>query len=271
MTDTQTHVKKLRSVSRHTRFATYRTIAALILREMSSTYGRSPGGYVWAVLEPALGIALLALVFSIGFRTPKLGDNFAIFYATGLLPFFFFNAISNTVAQSINYSRALLSYPRVTFIDAIIARLALGALTQLLVSFLLLAGIRMVWETRTVIEFDKIIMAYTMALALGLGVGLTNCFLFTMYPLWQRAWGIFTRPLFLVSGIILLFESVPEPYASYLWFNPVIHLVSENRAGFYLQYEATWVSYTYVFGVALVTALFGMVFLHRYHRDMLER
>ena len=34
------------------RFRALRTITALILREMGSTYGMSPGGYVWAVLQP---------------------------------------------------------------------------------------------------------------------------------------------------------------------------------------------------------------------------
>ena len=36
------------------RVQTFRTISALIMREMQTTYGRSPGGYLWAVLEPVL-------------------------------------------------------------------------------------------------------------------------------------------------------------------------------------------------------------------------
>ena len=89
--------------------------------------------------------------------------------------------------------------------------------------------------------------------------------------LWQRAWGIFTRPLFLISGIIILYETIPEPYAAFIWYNPLIHVVSESRASFYLQYEGAWISPAYVFGLSLVCGLIGMIFLHRYHRDMLER
>ena len=271
MTDKSVESPELRPVIQHTRFATLRTITALILREMATTYGRSPGGYVWAILEPALGIFLLTLIFSIGFRTPKLGDNFAIFYATGLAPFFLFNSVSNTVAQAVNYSRALLSYPRVTYVDGILARFILNGMSQLIVSFLIISFIRMVWDTRTVLDFDRTMMAFIMALALSLGGGLLNCFLFTMFPIWQQAWSIITRPLFLLSGIIIMYETIPEPYASFVWYNPVLHIVSESRASFYLQYDPTWTSYTYVFGVSLVCGLAGMVLLHRYHRDMLER
>ena len=72
-------------------FRFVRTILALILREMSTTYGRSAGGYIWAVLEPAAGIALLAFAFSLALRAPSLGTNFALFcYNTYLYALFLF-------------------------------------------------------------------------------------------------------------------------------------------------------------------------------------
>ena len=69
------------------RFSTLRTVLALMLREMSTTYGRSPGGYLWAILEPAGGIAMMSVAFGLVLRSPSLGTNFPIFYATGYLPF----------------------------------------------------------------------------------------------------------------------------------------------------------------------------------------
>ena len=35
-----------------------RAVAALVLREMSTRYGRTPGGYLWAILEP-LGMIIM--------------------------------------------------------------------------------------------------------------------------------------------------------------------------------------------------------------------
>lgn len=113
-----------------TRFTTMRAVMALILREISTTYGRSPGGYVWAVLEPAADIALLTAIFSIGFRHPPLGTNFSFFYAGGMLPFLMFVDISGKIGQTIQFSRTLLNYPRVTFVDAILDRLISNSLTH---------------------------------------------------------------------------------------------------------------------------------------------
>ncbi len=262
--------KGLRPVRSQIRFASVRAITALILREMTTTYGRSPGGYVWMVIEPVLGIALLAAVFSLGFRNPPIGSNFAIFYATGLLPFFMFIDVSTKLAQAINYSRQLLAYPRVTFVDAIVARLILSVLTRLLVSCIVFAGILVLFDTRTTLELARILLSFAMAIALGAGVGTLNCFAMSMFPVWQQVWSIVTRPLILVSGVIFLFDAVPEPWRGYLWFNPLVHVTGEMRAAFYVSYDAPYVAPAYVFAVSLIAGLIGLVFLHRYHRDIME-
>ena len=93
------------------RFGSARAVMALILREMATTYGRSPGGYLWAIIEPVFGIAILSLVFSALVRAPALGISFPMFYATGMLPFLLYSSVQGKVAGGLTYSRALLAYP----------------------------------------------------------------------------------------------------------------------------------------------------------------
>ena len=260
----------LRPAGRQRSFATSRVVLALMLREMATTYGRSPGGYLWAVLEPAAGIALLSIIFSLGFRHPPMGTNFPIFYATGLLPYLLYVDVSRKLAASLGYSRQLLVYPSVTFIDALIARLVLNVLTQLLVAYIVLTGILVGFETRTSVDLPTIALGFAMAAALAAGVGTANCFLFRVFPTWERFWKIVTRPLLFVSGIIFLYDAVPEPYQGWLWYNPLIHVVGQMRHGFYPYYHAQYVSVLYVFGFSLVLCVFGLIFLRRYHREILN-
>ena len=44
------------------RFRTARAVTALVIREMTTTYGRSPGGYLWAVAQP---VALIVVLISL--------------------------------------------------------------------------------------------------------------------------------------------------------------------------------------------------------------
>lgn len=261
----------LRPVQRSRSFGTFRAVMALALREMQTTYGRSPGGYIWLVLEPVLGIALLTFIFSFAFRAPALGSEFAPFYASGMVPFLFYTDVSNKVAGSLTFSRQLLAYPSVTYMDAILGRMLVNVFSQLLASYVIFTGIILLYDTQGAIDLLRIIKSFCMVVVLAFGVGIVNCFLRLRFPVWVTIWGIINRPMFLISCIFFLFETIPQPYQDLLWYNPLIHIVGEMRAGFYSNYSAPYVSQLYVYGVSLGLAVIGLVLLRRFHRELLER
>lgn len=247
-----------------------RVIFALIMREMSTTYGRSVGGYIWAILEPVAAIALLSVVFSIGFRAPAMGVSFPLFYATGYLPFMLYIGTSANLGMSIHFNKQLLFYPRVTFMDSIIARFVLSFLTHTLVFYIIIFGILLIEDTQTTLQVQYIFSAFCMVGALSFGIGVVNCFLFEVFPSWQRIWSVLNRPMFIISCIFFTVESVPELFRSYLLYNPLVHIVSEMRRGFYPYYDGVYVSYYYVYGVSLTLTLIGIFLLKRYSKDILE-
>lgn len=247
-----------------------RAVGALILREIAATYGRSPGGYIWALVEPIGGIIVLTLIFSVMLRAPALGVNFPLFYASGYLPFVMFSQLSVRIGGAIGYSKPLLAYPAVTFVDALVARFILAFFTNLVITGLVLAGIMSWFETQVVINVPEVVDALLLAALLGFGLGALNCYFGTAFPLWERAWGILSRPLLLLSGIIYIYEDLPRVARDILWWNPLIHITGLMRRGIYQTYEADYASPLYVLGVALIMAVLGLLFLRRYFRDLME-
>lgn len=252
------------------RFKGPRVIMALILREMSTTYGRSPGGYLWAMLEPIAGIALLSLVFSAAFRTPPLGTEFPLFYASGYLPFMLYVTVAQKVSTCIRFSKQLLSYPCVTYFDAIMARFLLSSLTHIMVFIIVMTGIILIGDSQPTIDPLLILNALGMAAVLGLGVGTLNCFLFGVLPVWEQVWGILNKPLFIISGVLFLFDSVPSPYDNYLVFNPLVHVVGEMRRGIFTNYQGAYVEPFYIYLFSLSVFAIGLLLLNRYNRTILN-
>ena len=248
-----------------------RTIAALMLREMGTSYGQSPGGYIWAILQPIGMIFILSLAFSLVLRAPSLGTSFVLFYATGYLPFSFFDTIVQKIGSSIRFSRALLSYPGVTWIDAVIARLLLNMITSGVVFCLVISGI-LVWvETRTILDLVHVINGVMICVLVGLGVGLCNAVLGGLWPIWGQIWGIFSRPLFLASGVFFVYEDMPSMAQNILWWNPLLHGTGLVRAGFYPTYRAEYTSLIYSYGLALVLIALGLIFMRSTYKTVLER
>ncbi|MEJ2028347.1 MAG: ABC transporter permease [Maritimibacter sp.] len=253
------------------RFASPRVILALMLREMSTSYGRSPGGYLWAIIEPVGVILVLAFGFSLLVRHPSLGRSFILFYASGYLVFSLYRSVEQVVTQSIRFSRPLLRYPAVSWIDAVFARFLLSFLTHVLIMFLILGGLYLVLGEYAVIDMRPIALAVLLAGFLGLGVGTLNCLLMGKFPVWQSAYHIVTRPLMLASAVLYVLEDLSGDAATILWWNPLVHLTGLMRAGLYSTYHPQYISITYVAGLALGTFTVGLLFLHAYHSDLINK
>jgi len=251
-------------------FATFRSVAALMLREMSTQYGRNPGGYVWALLEPLGSIVMMSLGFSLIIREPPLGTSFLLFYATGTMPFGLYNAISSTTARALVFSRPLLSYPAVTWADAIIARFLLNSLTEIAVSVILMTAI-IIWSGGvSVLNLWPVLESAGLAAMLGLGIGCMNATIGGLYPTWLMVWGIATRPLIIASGVIFLYTDLPRAAQEILWYNPLVHIIGLMRSGFYPMYQADYASPVYVMSISLPMIALGLLLLRRYHKDILS-
>jgi capsular polysaccharide transport system permease protein len=253
------------------RFTAGRVIVALILREMATRYGRSPGGYVWAFLEPLGGIIILSYAFSLLLRTPSLGTSFILFFATAYLPLQVYLTVAMTAQHALPYSKVLLRYPVVSWIDAFLARFLLNGLTSSLVTYILLAAILAFTETRSVLDFVPLFQAVGLALLVGIGIGSFNSVVGGFFPLYDRVWQIVSRPIFLASGLFYIYEELPKFAQDILWFNPLIHITGLMRTGVFTTYHPEYISRTYVLLFGLFFLFFGCLLLRRFHKDLLTR
>lgn len=255
-----------RTVPRNRRFAALRSIIALMMREMATEHGRNPGGYIWAVLQPLAGIMIMVLLFQIGLRvrSPSLGSSFGLFFASGMVPFMAWRQVSQQMSTALRYSSAFLAYPPVTLVDALAARFILNSFTHLLVGYILYAFFLSFYDTGAYLNLPGMALGCAMFMVLILGVGIMNAFLTGVFPVWNQAWTVITRPLFLISGVFFLYEDMPLPIRDWLWWNPLTHAIGQIRKATYHQYDALWVSPFYVFTIGLVLTLFGLLLLEQY-------
>lgn len=252
------------------RFASIRSIIALILREMTTTYGRSPGGYAWAILEPAAAIALFVLVLGYVTQVPPLGSSFPLFFATGFMPYMTYHGLTANVGMAVRYSAPLLAYPAVTYVDAVLARAILHVMTQIIVGLIIFVGIVQFEGLTLTIDPGALVNAILMVAVLGFGVGMLNSFLMSMFPIWVSIWAIINRPMVILSGVLFNIDGLPAAYRELLYYNPVVHLISAFRGAIYATYDAAMVSPLYVYAWGGGLTFIGFVLMYRYHNDILE-
>lgn len=247
-----------------------RAVGALTMREMATRYVRTPGGFLWAVLEPVAAVLVLSFALSLVVHAPSLGTSFVVFYASGYLPFLLYATLQGHVQDALRFSRPLLAFPSVSWIDAILARFGLNLVTGLVVIGIALSGLALATGAVEVVRPATLVLSLSLAALLGLGLGVLNCGLIGLFPVWGQLWGILSRPLFLVAGVIFLMEDLPRHLQEVLWLSPWIHVTGLFRAGIYPGYDPAYVSVPLAVFWALVPLAAGFVILQRYGRDILQ-
>ncbi|WP_026621882.1 capsular polysaccharide transport system permease protein (plasmid) [Ensifer sp. WSM1721] len=247
-----------------------RVTAALIVREMSTRYGSKPGGYLWAVFDPVAHVAMMTLIFQVFARMPALGLSFPLFFSSGYLPFTFYQRMSSFMAGTMKANKALLSYPVVSPFDAIVSRFILQLMTDALVSVLILLMTMELGGVTQPMNIAGMVEAAGAAAVLGLGVGTINIVMFARFPLYEQIFGIINRPLFMISGVFFLPESLPNPFHDVILYNPLVHIIMWFRSAVYPEYRADGLDTGYVIEFALVCFVAGLALLTTSMREVRE-
>lgn len=243
-----------------------RVLGALVLREMRVRYGQSQLGYIWALLEPVGYVTIMTSLFVYVERPPPFGDNIALFFALGVIPFKMHVTISNQLTSAMNANRALLTYPIVRELDTIIARFILEAITTIVIFLVCILGLNLIYDIPGPSHPLRILQGIALVMFFALGVGLSNSVIIRWIPSWRNVYKILTAPLLFLSAVFYNFEELPTQLRDYVTWNPIAHGVEMVRDGYYAHYRATGLDGEYAFACGLALVVFGL-FGERYYRS----
>jgi capsular polysaccharide transport system permease protein len=232
----------------------------LLLRELSSRFGKSRGGFFWVLLEPLAH--LLVPVFMFTFIRQRLipGVEYPVFLVYGFLPFLLFKAICLQIVDGANAARGLLSYRQVLLMDVFMAKAIAYAVIQAVVFIIVLTGLAMlgfdVLPTRP-LEFAGVLVI-TVALAFGLGLSLAA--IASLIPDARPIIHVMFMPLYFASGILFPVTRFPDEWVRWMAINPVLHLAELSRDMAIERYEPMqYLSIGYVIALALATTVIGLM------------
>jgi capsular polysaccharide transport system permease protein len=236
-----------------------RVIHALIIRETRTRFGDSKLGYGWALLEPILHILMLSLVFAVMMHgRPPIGDQFFIFYYTGIIPYHLFVHTSTSMTYAITSNGSLLQLPLVGTFDVLMARGLLEFITDTLVAAMLLAGFGAMGLGALPQDFTGISASLVVIWLLGCGFGFLNAVVNAFTKSWDKIWAQLTRLLYFCSGIFYVPGMMPDWIRDILAWNPLLHGVDWFRSSFFQEYEPHWLDRSYLSLVAVVALLVGL-------------
>jgi ABC-type polysaccharide/polyol phosphate export permease/tetratricopeptide (TPR) repeat protein len=248
-----------------------RVIHALIVRESRTRFGDSKLGYGWALMEPVLHILMLSLVFSVMMRgRPPIGNEFFIFYYTGIIPYHLFIHTSSAMTYAITSNLPALQLPLVSPFDLVLARGLLELVTDILVAIILLAGFGILGFGVLPHDIPALTGSVLAVWLFGCGIGFINAVLNAFCKGWDKIWVQLTRALYFCSGIFYVPGMMPDWVRDILAWNPILHAVDWFRASFFAEYAPHWLDRSYLAIVAGLTLLAGLGLEREARRHLYE-
>ncbi|MBB4305327.1 capsular polysaccharide transport system permease protein [Rhodobium orientis] len=235
-----------------------------MLRDMRTRFSDQSLGFLWAVMEPVGMIAALALLFSTGLkgREPALGESYILFFASGMLPYSAYKSVTGAINRSAKGNRNLLFFPIVKPIDSYVASAVLETTTMVVVMSVIFVSYHVAFGGGLPDSFIMTIVPFIYAALIGFSIGVFNVCIGSVFKSWVKIFKMTSRPMFFISGIFFIAESLPRSIQNILYYNPILHITEWTRQGYFAEFNSDFLDLYYLNGFT-ISALFIALALER--------
>lgn len=234
-------------------------LAAVLLRTIRTRFFAHGTGYLLAVGWPVAHILLLIAIFTIGGRSAPFGESAVLFIATGSVPFMVFSYLARFMMVDLAANRPLLGLPEVKLLDVLIASAVLEILSAFAVAIVMII---LGWSFNIPIAPQDMAEAFSAILAailLGLGMGVLNSVIMMVFQMWMTGYALMNVAVWASSGVMFVPSAIPDPFRTWLSYNPALQVVEWMRAAYYEGYGEHLLDRTYTIGFGVVTLALGLI------------
>ncbi len=238
----------------------FRIIMALVLRDLRGRHGHSHIGLLWILLEPIIHIGVLAVVFQFTMEgSPPMGDDFFLFYFTGVMPYLLLNHLVMRVGSAVRDSRGLMQVASITPMDLLMARSIVEFFITIVAFFIFIGLFELCGVDAASFAPQYVFGAFAITWMLGTGIGLVFATLHEFGGAIDSVLGVFMRIIYFVSGIFYVPALLPLFARDIFVWNPFLHVVDLMRIGFFRSYDPPWSDVPYAAEVSVVMLLLGLI------------
>ena len=242
-----------------------RVIYALMMREVHTIYGTSRLGYLWALIQTMWNIFVFwGMRYALGASNPH-GMSILIFLLMGFGIYHMFSGVVGKCMNAVNGNKALLTFPQVTPLDIMIARMIIVWATEI-VSGIIIIVISLLFNMHVYINnIGGIFIILLITPLFGLGMGMICASLAVLFPTVEKIVPMVLRLLLFASAVFYSATVIPSYIMQYLWYNPMIQLIEWGRFCMSRGYPAESYSILYISLVTMTSLCLGLL-LERYVR-----
>lgn len=247
----------------------WRIVSALIMREMTTRFGRQGLGFAWVIGEPLLFCFGVLILWTATKPAYEHGVRLAPFVMTGYMSIILMRHFLSLLASAIQANLGLMYHREVAPLHLLISRALLelgGASGAFMVVYGVLLALNQVGlpHNYLLLYCGWLLLAWT---ALGFALLLTG--LSMRYELMERLVPVIGYILVPISGAFFMVSWLPAPARELIMFIPFVHGIEMLRSGVFGEFVPTYYNWPYALFTGAIMNIGGLLIISA-SRDRIE-
>ncbi len=231
-----------------------RVIGALMMRELSTRFGRENIGFLWMVAEPLLFAVLVGLIWRFMKGPAEHGLSVIGFVASGYLPLVMFRQAVNRSVGLFAANASLMVHRQIRIADFVLVRFLIEMIGHMTAA--LVVGVALVWVGELPVPADvgEMLLGWGAYGLFTLAVAGVLAPLSEMSAILEKLMPVTTYVMIPFSGTFSMMRWLTPSAQGVLWWSPPAQAMELIRGGI-------WGEAVEVNGLALVAPAMGLLVL----------
>ncbi|HJT52190.1 MAG TPA: ABC transporter permease [Nitrosospira sp.] len=245
-----------------------RVISALMIREVTTRFGRENIGFLWIMVEPLLFAVLVGIMWSYMKGTSEHGISVMAFTVSGYIPLVLFRHAVNRAIGLFKANGALMYHRQIKIMDFVLVRFLIEFIGHMMAYFFI---------ALVLFTFDIFPTPFDIGLML-LGWIYYSVFIlalcFILAPLsetseiMEKLVPVTTYIMIPFSGAFTMMSWMTPAVQDFLWYSPFVHPMEMMRYGIFGNAVSPHFDYAYTPAVSMVCIAFGLSLCRRIRRKL---
>jgi lipopolysaccharide transport system permease protein len=240
----------------------------MIWRSVKVSYAQSVGGYLWAVIQPAMQILLFTVVFGGLLGLDADGRNYLLLVTIAVIPWGYMVGTLDGTSNCLVVNSGMLAkiyFPRAIFL----LNPVFGNLIPFFISFALVAGVLIFYQVGLTSRMFMLPLVFLYMMLTPLSIGMWLSSLAIRFRDVKIIMTMLTRMLVYTVPVMYQSDKIPPEYRDWYILNPFVGVIEGFRSCL-LGEPFMWDSMTSTIVITTILLITGSVYFRRMERIIVD-
>jgi capsular polysaccharide transport system permease protein len=245
-----------------------RVIGALMVRELTTRFGRENIGFLWVMAEPLLFAVLVGLLWRVMKGPTDYGVDIIAFVTTGYIPLVFFRSAMGRGVKSFTVNASLMYHRQIKVLDLLLVRFLIELIGHMM-AYLLVGTILSVFGFFPVpYDIGFLVLGWLYYALFTFSVMLVVAALSEMSEVIEKIVPVTTYLMIPFSGAFYIVSSLSPGAATVALYSPAVHGMEMMRYGVFGPSIDPKFDYLYPLSFCLPCMALGLVLCRRIRKRL---